>query len=231
MRRLPGPSSSRQSAVSRAGGPAWPGLAAAAPPGLDGRGSCRRGWARSAAMPSRSPGAVVRVGVEVAEDDDRAVGERRRSRPASSRNGGAGEVVRTRSDLVVVAPAFRPSGPSKSGGVGLEARRCRRRPSGRATAGPSARARRGAARAVYGSGKGAVGALGEERRGDRSRAGGGSCGRRRRRAGAARGAPCRRGRGTCPSPRRRPSRWRGRRRRGRGTEGSPALTWAWKACG
>lgn len=76
MRRLPGEGSG-QSAVSRAGGPSWPGVAAAAAPGLDGRGVPEAGVGEEGGDGFVEAGAVEGIGVEVAEDDGGFVGKRR----------------------------------------------------------------------------------------------------------------------------------------------------------
>ena len=218
MRRLPG-AGSGQSAVSRAGRAVVAGRRPRRQhPALAGRGSCRRGWARRPAMascrPAPSKGSALRLPRTTAGSSGSGAVS-----PASSMNGRRrGRRTRRRSRRRCAGGYS----PAKSGGVGLEARRCRRRPSGR-VAGTSQWERGGRARA------GREGLVGQERPGSRPRGGGGRCGPAssgRRERSAMPPWP-----GNLPQPQpsphpvARPSPSRSR------NEGSPALTWAWKARG
>ena len=179
------------------------------------------------------PGAVEGIGVEVAEDETGPSGSAA-VRPASSRNGRAVEVVGPEADLVVVAPPVEAlrrrrraaaSGWRRGGAAGgrpaastgtSQCEREERRSRGRAAASgkglPSGR-----------SGSSAPGRSLQGRR-RKLRAASASMGRRERSAmppwpgNLPQPKPS-------PQPAGRPSPSRSR------PEGSPAFTWAWKACG
>ena len=220
----PGPPSSRQSAVSSAGSPPWPRVDAAPrppprAPALAGRGSCSaRMREQRRRSPSRRPAPSSGSRLRSPSTHERrlrrpgraalVVAEGRRRRDRRSRSAISSWLRRR----------FKPSAPSKSGGVGLRGeqvqppavRQHHRHVPVRAGRQPQRRRPRRVRerRAVRPPRQRAPGQAAQSRP-RKVRA------RRPRRSAAARAAPCRRCPGTGPSRRRRRGPSSGRRRRDR----------------